>query len=384
MTKTFFYTLAFFITSGLQGQNLGIGVNDPTRAKLEVWGAAGTGNTSGIFGDERGISLQRNYPSIGFNQYVDNTNVGRYMASGYAGMVQYIHNDGTLAQGFSLNMYPNGAYNAALPAPNRVWNFTSNNRWQIQSVGAGGSAILDVGRGSGGDGTAMFIGTNFNSHFNYSSGENTYIRGGKGTSHVYLNDIPNGNVVFGSTAATLGLNTNGYVPPTTLEVRQSNGGMELTNRLYTNQSWEWRVVTGGSTTFNLYYEGVLKNYFLPTTGALAVSDERVKTNIEPLEPVMDRIMQLRPVTYIMKDAIKGQRRSMGFIAQHVSPLFPDIVSHNMPGGDDLLGLDYSGFSIIAVKGIQEEQQQINKLELDVSDAEKRMQAIEKKLALPRK
>jgi trimeric autotransporter adhesin len=96
---------------------------------------------------------------------------------------------------------------------------------------------------------------------------------------------------------------------------------------------------------------------------------------------MDRIMQLNAVTYMMKDAIKGQRRNMGFLAQNVAALFPQIVSHHMPGGDDLLGLDYSGFGVIAIKGIQEEQAKIETLESGVSDMEYRLQAIEKKLGI---
>lgn len=303
------------------------------------------------------------------------------MGTGYAAMWKYVHNDPGLSQGFSLNMYPSGTDNAVLPPPTRVWNFTSNNRWQILTDGAGGSAILDVGRGTGFDGAAMFWGTEYNSHFYYSGNEHTYIRGGKSFSDLILNDIANGKVVFGDAAATVGLNTNGYIPPTTLEVRQSNGGMELTNSSYVDFPWEWRVAAGGSPTFNLYYAGALKNYFLPANGALAVSDERIKTNIEPLVPVMDRIMQLEAVTYMMKDAVKGQRRSMGFIAQNVATLFPNLVSHSMPGGADLMGLDYSGFAVLAVKGIQEEQVQIEKLETDLSDADKRMLTIEKKLAL---
>jgi hypothetical protein len=52
----------------------------------------------------------------------------------------------------------------------------------------------------------------------------------------------------------------------------------------------------------------------------------------------------------------------------------------MPGGDDLLGLDYSGFGVIAIKGIQEEQVQIETVEAGIGDVEKRLQAIEQKLA----
>jgi hypothetical protein len=173
-----------------------------------------------------------------------------------------------------------------------------------------------------------------------------------------------------------------------LEVRQSNGGIELTNSSHITLPWELRVmeatrsgISGAATYLDLYYATNLKNYFKPNNGSLYIaSDERIKTNIEPLDPVMDRIMQLEPVTYMMKDAIKGHRRNMGFLAQNVTPLFPQIISHNMPGGDDLLGLDYSGFGVIAIKGIQEEQAQIETLDAGIGDVEKRLQAIEQKLA----
>ena len=75
---------------------------------------------------------------------------------------------------------------------------------------------------------------------------------------------------------------------------------------------------------------------------------------------------------------------MGFIAQNVAPLFPNLVSHNMPGGEDLMGLEYSGFGVLAVKGIQEEQVWIENLETDILSIDKRLQAIEKKLSLAKK
>jgi hypothetical protein len=61
-----------------------------------------------------------------------------------------------------------------------------------------------------------------------------------------------------------------------------------------------------------------------------------------------------------------------------------LVSHNMPGGNDLMGVNYSGFGVIAVKGIQEEQTQIETLASAINDMEKRLLAIEKKLAIPNK
>jgi len=57
-------------------------------------------------------------------------------------------------------------------------------------------ANLDVARGTSNLGTAMFRGTTNISHFNYGTNEETYIRGGKSTSNVIINDVGN-NVGIG-------------------------------------------------------------------------------------------------------------------------------------------------------------------------------------------
>ena len=65
------------------------------------------------------------------------------------------------------------------------------------------NATLDVKRGDASWGTAVFRGTERFSHFNFSDAEHTYIRGGKASSNIFLNDN-GGNVGIGTT------NTRGY------------------------------------------------------------------------------------------------------------------------------------------------------------------------------
>jgi len=67
-------------------------------------------------------------------------------------------------------------------------------------------ANLQVARGAGPNGTAVFMGTDFASHFSYSTDEHTYIRGGKSTSKVVINDTSSGTVEIaaGGGATTFG------------------------------------------------------------------------------------------------------------------------------------------------------------------------------------
>ena len=73
------------------------------------------------------------------------------------------------------------------------------------------SATLQVTRGNGSGGTAIFQGTHRWSHFNYSDGEHTYIRGGKSNSHVLINDYGGGNVGIGTDGPTAKLHVNGDI-----------------------------------------------------------------------------------------------------------------------------------------------------------------------------
>lgn len=83
------------------------------------------------------------------------------------------------------------------------------------------TATLDVRRGTATNGTAYFMGSTYGSHFNYSSGENTYIRGGKSGSKVYINDAHNGDVIIANGGGRVGI---GVSPDAKLHVRTSGGG----------------------------------------------------------------------------------------------------------------------------------------------------------------
>ncbi|MEN9638615.1 MAG: hypothetical protein RLZZ262_483, partial [Bacteroidota bacterium] len=69
---------------------------------------------------------------------------------------------------------------------------------------------LDVWRGSALNGTAVFRGTTHMSHFNYGATEDTYLRGGKNGSSLYLNDTHNGhvNIATGGGGLGIGINAN--------------------------------------------------------------------------------------------------------------------------------------------------------------------------------
>lgn len=111
----FIALFAFFCSDA---QNVGIGTTTPNRAKLEVNGVAGTGTTSGIFGgDGAGISFQKDWPSIGFNQYRDiSTGYGKHIGLGFAANQYLDPNAGSLF----IDMLSSGAANTEITTSNRA------------------------------------------------------------------------------------------------------------------------------------------------------------------------------------------------------------------------------------------------------------------------
>ena len=65
-------------------------------------------------------------------------------------------------------------------------------------------STLEIARGSG-TSTAKLNGTTYSSHFNYATDEHTYIRGGKATSKVYLNDSHSADVLIASGGGSVGI-----------------------------------------------------------------------------------------------------------------------------------------------------------------------------------
>jgi hypothetical protein len=125
----------------------------------------------------------------------------------------------------------------------------------------------------------------------------------------------------------------------------------------------------GSTAFVIYPPAGNGVYFSPGSGWSVNSDASLKEDIVIHEPVLDRVMQLRPVRYRWKlDGTAGS----GFIAQEVEALFPDLVSEGSIDesiGRRLKGLVYDRVGVLAVAAIKE-------LKMDY-DA--RLDALERKL-----
>jgi hypothetical protein len=94
------------------------------------------------------------------------------------------------------------------------------------------------------------------------------------------------------------------------------------------------------------------------------SDARLKENIEPLPSQLDNILALKPSEFDYKD---GSGHQIGFIAQEMQEVYPDVVSE---GENDMLTITgWSKTEARLVKAIQEQQTIINDLKARITALE---------------
>lgn len=114
--------------------------------------------------------------------------------------------------------------------------------------------------------------------------------------------------------------------------------------------------------------GETSNYgYVDSTGSWqSSSDSRQKENINEISSGLDKILTLRSVEYNTIGADPEKERQIGFIAQEMEEIVPEIVSTDPEG---YKGIAYAKLTPILVKAIQEQQEYIELLE-------KRIQALE--------
>ena len=111
--------------------------------------------------------------------------------------------------------------------------------------------------------------------------------------------------------------------------------------------------------------------FGASSNFLNVSDKRLKKNIHTISESLDRILELRPTEFVWKE---NDKRDIGFIAQEVEEIIPEIVETSEgfldthtddESQDDVKTVSYSKLTPYLVDTIQELTKRIEELEKKV-------------------
>ena len=185
-----------------------------------------------------------------------------------------------------------------------------------------------------------------------------------------------------SARKTIKIGSGGYSAPAAFQTN-SNGDKII---LYNADGYDARIGIGGSTDMWFkssdggtggqfkWYIGAGTNLIMQLSGNTGVlsmaggaycngttwvnaSDSRLKRDIQPMTNYgLITVMQLKPVSYFYK-ADKTNHPEVGFIAQEVQKIVPEVVSGTE--GDitkgETLGLSYGNLVPVLTKAIQEQQ-----------------------------
>jgi hypothetical protein len=174
-----------------------------------------------------------------------------------------------------------------------------------------------------------------------TAGDLRFYSGGSATTNERLRITSSGSVGIGTTT-----------PSSKLTIWGSDAA---------SSTLAFNVVNSASSTVLAVFNG--GNAQLSGTLTQS-SDRRLKTNIESLDAstTLAALEQLDPVTFNWIDHDKGNATQIGFIAQDVQKLFPDLVSTTSPTAltpDGTLGVNYIGFIAPIIKSIQALVEKIN-------------------------
>jgi hypothetical protein len=127
---------------------------------------------------------------------------------------------------------------------------------------------------------------------------------------------------------------------------------------WTNAAHRMRLTSGG----DLHVDGDIIAY------STTVSDKRLKDDVKPLESSLDKVMNLKGVEYVWNNGSRKGQKDIGFIAQEVEEIIPEIVREKeviFNKEENYKTVDYEKITAVLVEAMKEQQDQINDLKKEI-------------------
>ncbi|OFX20508.1 MAG: hypothetical protein A2041_10345 [Bacteroidetes bacterium GWA2_31_9b] len=130
------------------------------------------------------------------------------------------------------------------------------------------------------------------------------------------------------------------------------GGIVINGNIIPMSTELYSLGTESTTWKNIY----------SLNSVIVTSDERLKTNISNLDYGLIEILKLRPVKYNWKNSDSSSKK-IGLIAQEVDKVIHEVTN---TGNDEFktMGINYSDIIPVLIKGMQEQQVQIENLKTE--------------------
>ena len=230
------------------------------------------------------------------------------------------------------------------------------------------SAAL-ITRSTNNNGIAMYneISGGYSNLYLYQiNGSAKVVLAGNGDS--YFNG---GNVGINDTSPSNKLDVNGDIRATQYNLRGNVSNPTSTAVAIYDQASVGLTLSAHNTSFrsydgsNMMESARLVHDKLTVAGDVIAygspSDKRLKENIKPIESALDKVSKLQGVTFDWKqkkDSILELKEDIGFIAQDVKKVLPELVRKNKDG---ILSMRHQGIAPILLEAIKELKAEIEDL-----------------------
>jgi hypothetical protein len=152
----------------------------------------------------------------------------------------------------------------------------------------------------------------------------------------------------------------------------SSGETNAVMSASTNATTTNSIYSTGASAYR-FYVGLAGTVFATSTTISAISDQRLKENVQDLDVGLDAVMALKPRKFDWKEGkgkdIKGDR---GWIAQEFEQVFPEMVGtwrDEPPEGEEPYKSVGADLIPVLVKAMQQQQQMIETLQAKVAALE---------------
>jgi hypothetical protein len=356
--------------------------------------------------------------AIGFNALTDNISGNSNVAIGVEAMTNSTGGDNNTSVGYwSLHNNISGDLNSVYGYNAMSSNTTGSlntalgvhalrlNTTGVQNIAVGYKALNNNNNGNWNTAVGHdALGENVDGYENVGIGYHALYTNHSGNNNTALGfgaDVGNDNLVYataigsgaevecsnclvlggiGAEKTKVGINTT--TPAADLHfVQQSDASGNNTRGLRIERSGgvQWRVYVDilNNLTFEFNNNGSGNWGWVNAIGTfVSGSDQRIKKDVKPMESSLAKIMQLQPKTYHYSKQAADEPLQFGFMAQEVEKLFPEFISTREDG---IKGIAYQNFGVVAIKAIQEQQDQLAKQQQIIDELKKQNESILERL-----
>jgi hypothetical protein len=125
-----------------------------------------------------------------------------------------------------------------------------------------------------------------------------------------------------------------------------------------NTGWRYGIAKNVSGTVTIMFYVQDNGDCVATGNVTAYSDIRLKANIETIPSALDKLDQIRGVTYTRTDMDDKERRYAGVIAQEIEAVLPEAVG----GDEDIKTVDYNATIALLIQAVKELTDKVKALE----------------------